>query len=115
MLDKRFDATLVLELVALAVAFVRQYDSDAGIQKRQLSETLREYVVMELDVIENRLAGPETQTGPGFFSLTNHRQRRHRLSVTIFLLMFRPVTVNRQAHLVRERIHDRHADAMKPA
>ena len=53
MLDERRDAAVVLKLVLLAVPFVVNRDEDAGIQKRELAQPLRQRVEAVLDRFEN--------------------------------------------------------------
>jgi hypothetical protein len=58
-LDERDDAAFVLELVALAVAFVVERDEDAAVEERELAQALRQRVEAVLGGFEDLRVGPE--------------------------------------------------------
>src|SRR6266481_3057694 len=53
MFDERDDAAFVLELVALSIALVVERDENAAVEKRELSEPLRERVEAIFDCLED--------------------------------------------------------------
>ena len=57
--DELLQPALVLEHVALGFALVDELDAHAGIQERQLAQSLGENFVVEGDVREDRRAGLE--------------------------------------------------------
>ena len=112
-LDERANAALILKHVLALVALIDQVDADAGIQKRQLPQSPREDVIVELDVGKGIGAWFEPQRGPGAVGLPYFRQRRLWLTVHILLLVGLAFTMNGQRQLFGQRIHHRHANAVQ--
>lgn len=56
-----------METVGLGVAFVVERGDDAGVQERQLAQTLRQDVVAVIDGLEDLLVGLERDLGAATF------------------------------------------------
>jgi len=55
-LHKGADATVILEDILFVGALVGDADADAAVEKRELSQPLRQHVVVEIGVAENLIA-----------------------------------------------------------
>src|SRR5262249_37308520 len=85
-LDERLDASFVGEVVLLFGALVTDRDRDAGIEKRELPESLREAVEMELRDGENLGIRPERDFGAGLLGRPDRLDRRDRTPPLVGLL-----------------------------
>ena len=116
MLDESLDATLVLEDVFLVfLALVHETNAYARIEKRQLAQPAREYVVVKLDVREGAGAGLEAQGSPRAIRIADNGERLLRLTVYVFLLVDLPVAVNREDQVFGQGVDDGYADTVQAA
>src|SRR5690606_10822184 len=90
------DSAVVLEDLSLVLALVDKLDPDAGVEERELAHALGEYVVIEVDVREDRPVRFEADDRPAFIRRPGVRKRRLRLSQAVFLLVQAPTAVDRQ-------------------
>ncbi len=115
-LDEGFDAAFVVVVIALIVALVLKADRDAGVQERQLAQTLGENVVFEAgDVGKGFMARPEAHARAGQLGFADDRQRRLWHAVYVGLLMHFAFAADGQLQFFRKRVHHRHADAVQTA
>ena len=114
-LDERDDAAVVLELVALRLALVVERDENAGVQKRQLAQPLRQRVEAEFDRFENLGIGPERDFRAALLRRAGDLQIALRLAARVFLLEHLAVAPDLEVELLRQRVDDRHADAVQAA
>src|SRR5262249_41178867 len=92
-----------------------EVDPHAGIQERELPQTLGQHLVVELDVREDLRARPEPDEGAPLLSLTDYGQGRRRLTQVVFLLVDLAVAIDGELEVVRESVDDRDADAVESA
>ena len=114
-LDERDDAAVVLELVALGLALVVQRDENAGVQERELAQALRQRVEAEFDGLEDLRVGPERDLRAALLRRAGDLQIGLRLAPRVFLLVDLAVAPDFEVELLRERVDDRHADAVQAA
>src|SRR5262249_6536202 len=105
-LNKLSKPPFVDEMVFFARAFVRQMNLDAGVEERQFSKTLRENVVVELDVLEGRSRGFEIAFGAALLGLAHDLERLFANAVLIRLLVHLLIAAHRQQKRLRERVDD---------
>src|SRR5581483_5469876 len=107
------ESTGVLEDIGLVLALVDQLNADARVEEGQLTQTLRQYLVVELDIGEGLCAGLEANHRTALGSLTRKRQGSDRLAVPVLLFVHLAVAVNGELQILRERVHDRDADSVQ--
>ena len=101
MFDERLDPARELKDVMAILALVGELDPDARIQERQLTKTLRQRVVVEVDVREDRRARLEADRCSGSVCLSDHSQGCHRVAEMIGLLVKLAVAMNRENQRLR--------------
>ena len=114
-LDEALDATGKREILLLALALVEQTDAHSVVQERELAKTLGEDLVVELDRAEYLGRCHEVDLGAALVGLAHDLERRNPDAVVELYAMDLTVAPHRQAQPVRQRIHDRHPDAMQTA
>ncbi len=115
---ERFDAALVDHLLALLdrVALVGQHDADAGIEERELAQAMLERRPVELGHREGLLRGEERHLGAApSVRGPDIGERCDRFAVTKLDHVLAVVAPDRELEPARQRIDDRHADAVQPA
>ena len=115
MLDKGLDTAFIFKNILLVAAFVFQDDAHTRIEEREFPQTLCEDIVVIFSVRENFRTRPETNRRTGLVSITDDFERLFRNPQVIFLVMDMPLAINRELELVRQRIHDRDTNTVKPA
>jgi hypothetical protein len=116
MLDELVDAALVLVFGRVAGAAVLERDAHPAVQEGELPKALGERVEVEfLGLAEDLRVRPELDQGAAVFGGAlvgeGHRGRAH----VVFLNVRAAALVDLEAQLGRERVHDRHADAVQAA
>ena len=114
-LDERVDAALVEEVVRLAVALVFDGDGDATVQEGELAQALRQRVEAVFGGLENLRIGREGDLGAALLGRAGDFQRLDRIAAVIALLVDLAVAPDFQVERLRQRVHDRHADAVQTA
>ena len=89
-------AALVLEHVGLGFALIDELDAHAGIQERQLAQSLGEDFVVERDVREDGRAGLEAHDRAALGGVAGDGQRRHRITQAEFHLVSFAIAVDGQ-------------------
>jgi hypothetical protein len=113
MLNKGSDAAVVLELVALAVAFVLNRDDDAAVQEGELAKSLRQGVETVVGRLEDLSVGLERDLrspplrSPGDFELSE------RCSALVALLIHLSVAPDLEIQSFGQRVDDRNADPVE--
>ena len=103
-LDKRVDATLVLEATALSGPLVLERDRDAGIEEGQLAEAMGQRIETVVDGFEHlgvrteRDLGPTALRGPGVLELTG------RLTPSVALAIYVAVPPDLQIEPLRQGV-----------
>src|SRR6266508_5233909 len=87
MFDERHDAAVVMKSVALAVALVGERDQHAGIEKRELAQTLGERVEAELRCFEDLRIGLECNLRAALLRRPGDGKIAERLSPLVRLLV----------------------------
>ena len=105
---KRLNTTFVLKVILLVVTLVEQMNRHARVQERQLTQTLSQDLVLEFDIGEDGWAGPETHLSTGGIGITDHRQRRYRLTQMVFLGVHFAFTADHQLQLIRQGVNHRY-------
>ena len=113
MLHKGPDAALVLEMIRFIRAFIVQPDGDTGIEERQFTQTLRQNLVMKLNVVEGLSAWLEMNGGPCRLGGANTFKRRLRNAVNVVLQVLLTASRYLKTQGLRQRIHHRYAHPMK--
>ena len=114
-LHEGVDATLVEELVALAVALVVDGDRDAAVQEGEFAQTLRQRVEAVVDGLEDQLVRPERDLRSALLRRAGDFEIALRCAALVLLLVDLPVAPDLEVQLHRQRIDDRHADAVEAA
>ena len=114
-LDEALDAARVREVLALAVALVDQLDLGAVVEERQFADALGEDVEVIFDVVEGLGGRHEMDFGAAPVARTHDGQRRHGDAAPEFHLVELSVAPDLELQPVRQRVDDRHADAVQPA
>ena len=106
---------LVLEHIGLGFALVDELDAYAGIQERQLAQSLGEDLVVEGDVREDGRTRLEAHHRALLGGVAGDGQRRDRVTQAEFHLVGFAVAIDGEPQVVRQRVDHRHADAMQAA
>ena len=114
-LDEGPDAALELEDIVAIVPLVGELDPYARVQKGQLPQPLRQHVVVELDVREDRRARPEANRRAASLGLADHGRGALRVRRGVRCSWMLAVAVDRQLQHFGQRVDDRHADAVQAA
>ncbi len=114
-LDERDDATFVLELVALAVAFVVQRDEHARVQERELAKPLSQCVEAEFDAFENLRVRLEGDLRSAALGRAGDLELTRRLPALVALLVGLLVPPDFEVELLREGVDHRYADTVQTA
>ena len=115
-LDERDDAAVVVEAMALAgFALIVERDRDAGVQERELAQAAGERVEAELDELEDLRIGLERDLGAAALGGAGDGQVGQRLAALVALLVRVVVAPDFQIEPLRQRVDDRHADAVQAA
>ena len=99
----------------LAVALVVERDGHAGVEKRELSQTLRQRVEAELDDLEHLGVGLERDLGAAALRRPGDQQVALRRAALVRLLKHLLVAPDFQLEALGQRVDHRHADAVKAA
>ena len=114
-LDEGHDAALVEELVRLAVALVVDGDRDAAVEECQLAEAGGQRVEAVLRRLENLRVGPERDLCAALLRRAGHLEIGRRHAALVGLLVDLAVAPDFQLEELRQRVDDRHADAVEAA
>ena len=116
-LDEVDDPAVVLEggLEALGAALVAEADLQALGQERHLTEALLERGAVVVDRLEDLEVGQEGDAGAEALGLRALLERAHRDAALVGLGVLEAVAPDGQVEPLRERVDDRHADAVEPA
>ena len=106
MFDKSPDPTFVLEDVLLAGTLIKQLDSYAGVQKRQLAEPSCENVVVKCDVRERDAAWAEVDDGAAPGRLPGELQAGRWIAVPVDLPVSTAVAVDGEFKVLGECVDD---------
>ena len=112
-LDERDDPALVLEAVLLAVALVVERDQDPAVQERQLAQALRERVEAEGRRLEDLRVGLEGDLRPALVGHPGLLEAGLRDAARVGLAVDLVVAPDLHLEQLRERVHDRDADAVQ--
>ena len=99
MVNKRLEATFVMEQLFLAAALINQTDGDTGIQEGQLAQALGQHLVVEFDIGKGQRRRLEAYQGTSLLGLAHDAQRRLRLAMAIDLLVDIALTPDGQLEL----------------
>ena len=116
--DKLLDAALILHdlLARLDPAFVAQNDAHARIEERKFAQAVLQRGVVVFDGSEDILGRLERDArARALTGIADRLQRRERDTILKAHEMFLAVAPNGQVQPRRQRIHDRHADAVQTA
>ncbi len=94
--DERAQAAFVLEELFLTTTFILQQNANAGVEERQLSDTLGQDVPAEVNVLEGFSRRLEVDVGTGGFAVTDNRHRRLWNTVNVGLFPDFAATANGQ-------------------
>ena len=114
-LDERDDAAFVLELVALAVALVVDGDEDAAVEERELAQALRQRVEAVLGGLEDLRVGLERDLRAAPLRRAGDLEVGDRRAALVALLVDLAVAPDLEVEPLRQRVDDRHADAVQAA
>jgi hypothetical protein len=116
--DELLDAAVVTHLLALLdrVAHVGQYDIDAGIQERELAQTMLQRREIVFDIGEGLFGGEECHLGAALaVGIADLLERRHRVAMGEFDEMLLAVAPDPELQLARQRVDHGNADAVQAA
>ena len=116
--DEFLDAAVVVHRLALLdrVAHVGQHDIDAGIQERELAQAMLQRREIIFDVGEGLGGGEERHLGAALaIGIADDLERRDRVAMGEFDVMFLAVAPDPQLQLARQRVDDGDADAVQAA
>ena len=89
-------------------------DQEAGVQERELAQALRQRIEAEVRRLEDLRVGLEGDLGPALFGRAGRRRDwRVGLPALVRLLVDLFVAPDLEIETLRERIDDRHADAVQ--
>ena len=115
-LDERDDAAVVVEAMALAgFALIVQRDGDAGVEERELAQAAGERVEAEFGDLEDLRVGLERDLGAAALGRAGDREVAERLAALVALLVRVLVAPDLEIEPLRQRVDDRHADAVQAA
>ena len=114
-LDEGADAALVLEAVLLVVALVLECDQDAAVQERELAQPLRQRVEAEGGRLEDLRVGLEGDLGAAPVGGAGLLEPGLRQAARVRLAVDLAVAPDLELDELRERVHDRDADAVESA
>ena len=121
-LDERHDAALVAEHLfdRLRGPLVNGGDMDTGVQKRQFPQPCNHRIELKIDLVEDLGVRQKPDRRPGFLVGRHVAQHLHvgRLMSARELLRINLAVAavsDLGAHLLRERVHAAHADAVQAA
>ena len=114
-LDEGDDPALVEELVRLAVALVVERDRHAAVQEGELAQPLGERVEAVLRRLEDLRVGLERDLRAALLRGPGDLEVGHRRAALVALLVDLAVAPDLQVEHLRQRVDDRHADAVQPA
>jgi len=114
-LHKGDDPPFVKELALAIDSLVDQGDLDPGIQKGQLAQAVREDVVAELRLLENRIVRLEGDRGPPALGLADLLQGGIRNAADVGLRIHAAVASDLQIQRNGKRVHHGDADAVETA
>ena len=115
-LDERDDAAVVVEAMVLArLALIVERDRDAGVQERELAQAAGQRVEAEVDDLEDLRVGLERDLGAAALGGAGDREVAERLAALVTLLVRVVVAPDLEIEPLRQRVHDRHADAVQTA
>ena len=97
----------------VVLALVQQLDANAGVEEAQLAQPLGQNVVVEFDIAEGLLAGPEAQRSAALVAGLALGHGRIRLTQTVALEVVVAFAPDVERELLRQRIHHRHTDAVQ--
>ena len=100
----------------LGRALVPERDVQAGIEERELAQPVLQLVEIELDLREDLARRQEGDARAGALGgLARDAERRLRLAAGEAHGVFLAVAADTELQPLRERVHHRDADAVKPA
>src|SRR5690606_5230269 len=107
------DAAIELEVVLLAGALVLHLDAQAGVQERELTQTLGERVEVELEQLHDLGVGLEADPGPGAIGgpRLTHQPVRNALGIGLLVDLSCPAHADLEP--LREEVHAGHAHAVQ--
>src|SRR4051794_40469924 len=115
-LDEVDDAAVVLEAVLDALsALVLEVDPEAPREEGHLAEALLEGLVVEVQLLEDLEVGEERDLSAALVGLRALLEGSLRDAALVALGPLVAVAPDLQPELLRQRVHDRHADAVEAA
>ena len=114
-LDEAFHSAREREHFLLRAALVDQDDLHAAVEERELAESLRQNLIVELDLAENPGAREEVDLRAPALALADGLKRRNRLTQAKFHLMKQAIATYGQPQPLRERVDHRNANPVKAA
>ncbi len=112
MLDERHNAAFVAEVVTLTRALVIDLDSQAGVQKRQLAETLRQDIKGKIDGTEDLAIGQKRNAGARAIGDSGLFQGCDGFSSAVDLAPNLSVPTNLEFETLGKCIDDGHSDSV---
>ena len=113
--DERPQTTGVLKHVGSVLPLIDEFDAHAGVQKRQLAQTLGEHVVVKLNVGEDLGAGPKADDRAALGTVPGQRQRSHGHSEVVHLAIHLALPADGELQIGRQGVDHRHAHAVQSA
>ena len=92
---------------------IEEMDDQTTVQERKLAQSGGEYVVVEIDVLEDLVAGLEGDLGAGLVRIPDRFEGSDRVSFLVQLMPDMPIAMDGQVQGFGQRIHDRDADAVQ--
>ena len=122
-LDELADTTLVIEhaLTRFHAALILEYDADAAIEERHLTEANLERIKAEVPGFKDAFliaaldVRPEADDGAGTLRFTHDLEVIADLAALVLLLMDLAILIDGDHQMLGERIDDRRADAVQTA
>ena len=111
--DERLDATLVLELARDPGRFVLEDDAQAAVQVGELAQAVRQLREVVVDLAEDLVIREERRDRAGVIGLPDDGEFGRLEPARELLMVDLSVAVDLDDHVLGQRVHNRHADAVQ--
>src|SRR5688572_10772984 len=112
-LDERVDASLIQELVRFSVALVIDRDRDAAVEEGELAQALGQRVEAVFGGLEDLRVGLKGDLGAALLRRPRDFEPGRRIAALVALVVDLPVAPDLELEVLRQRVHDRDADAVQ--